>query len=84
MPAPHTRAPLVDAWWDAPCARAPQIDTEPYAKTRDAQLKGLVEGAGVEWRGFWSHTLYVSGAGLLGGLCGGEGVALALACVCRA
>jgi hypothetical protein len=38
-----------------------QIDTEPYAKQRDEKIKLLMESSGVEFKGFWSHTLYVSG-----------------------
>jgi hypothetical protein len=38
----------------------PQVDTEPYAKERDACVKSAAEAAGVDVQGFWSHTLYVS------------------------
>jgi cryptochrome len=35
-------------------------DTEPYAKERDAQIKALAEGLGVQVHEPISHTLYVS------------------------
>lgn len=37
-----------------------EVDTEPYAKARDARVAALCSEAGVELRSFVSHTLYVS------------------------
>jgi len=42
----------------------PQVDTEPYAKVRDARVESMARNAGVEVKKIVSHTLYVS-AGFL-------------------
>uniref|UniRef100_A0A7S3R4Y9 Photolyase/cryptochrome alpha/beta domain-containing protein n=1 Tax=Dunaliella tertiolecta TaxID=3047 RepID=A0A7S3R4Y9_DUNTE len=35
-----------------------EIDTEPYAKARDARVDDMAREAGVEVKKHWSHTLY--------------------------
>lgn len=37
-----------------------EVDTEPYAKVRDAQVASLAAAAGVSVNAHVSHTLYVS------------------------
>lgn len=37
-----------------------EVDTEPYAKARDARIATMAAAQGVHLRSFVSHTLYVS------------------------
>jgi hypothetical protein len=46
-----------------------EVDVEPYARTRDADINQMAAAAGVQVSAHVSHTLYVSTLQLTSSLC---------------